>query len=522
MALGCEFRSGSDTEVLLAAYATWGSRCLDRLNGMWAFAIYDKRRKLIFAARDRFGIKPFYYVLTERYFAFGSEICQLLPLLPAVSANSSVVRDYLLTGVRTQTYETFFERVSALLPGYWLEYDINTDHCSTSRYYNLLHRVATGPASGSEGDAISKVRMLIEDSVRIRLRSDVRVGTCLSGGVDSSTIALIAAKMHRNCSANAFTAITAVSEDEGNDESKYAARVVEAGDLAWIRVRPDYDAFRRLLPQVIRHQEEPFSTPSICMQAFVMKAARENGVAVLLDGQGADEAFLGYDKYYATYASTLLQHGGPLGAAAGMKAILRNNDNMSTRRLAAYLVFALLPGLRRQHYRSRSSYVTQRRMPDWIGQLAASCHDSQKLQALEIESTTLPSLLRFEDKNSMAFSIEARLPFLDYRLVEHALSISPELKIYDGWTKWPLRQAMKDILPADIAWRRRKIGFEAPTELWLSRYQESMIEAVRGSKLIARFCDTEKLARKFVDLDRNHQWRLYGIAEWESTFNIGI
>jgi asparagine synthase (glutamine-hydrolysing) len=204
-----------------------------------------------------------------------------------------------------------------------------------------------------------------------------------------------------------------------------------------------------------------------------------------------------------------------------MRAATRCNADMTPPRLAAYLAFHLVPGLRRQYYRMRSGYMKLHPMPNWISDFATGCRDVRQLQALEIGETMLPELLRYEDRNSMAFSIETRLPFLDYRLVEHAVSLALSLKMRDGWTKWPLRQALSNILPPEIAWRRRKIGFAAPTDLWLSHHQKIMTDAVQASALLARLCNMERLMRSFPHLDRNHQWRLYSVAAWETAFCVG-
>jgi asparagine synthase (glutamine-hydrolysing) len=519
-AMGQVFHSDCDTEVILAAYAAWGQDCLDRFNGMWAFAIHDRVRGVVFAARDRFGVKPFHYILTDQCFAFGSEISQLLPLLPAVTVNCGMLSDYLLTGVRTPTADTFFDRVHMLPAGHLLEYDVAEDSYRIQQFYNLLDHVTTEPES--DAAALTKVPALLEDAVRLRLRSDVPVGTCLSGGVDSSSIALIAARLNRTASSSAFSAVTAVSEQERDNEEHYAEEVVRAGGLHWVRTRPEYHDFRRLVPLVIRHQEEPFATPSICMQAFVMQAARENGVVVLLDGQGADEVLLGYNRYYACYAMTLWRQNGPLAALSGMRAATRCSEDMTPPRLAAYLAFHLIPGLRREYYRLRAGYLKSHAMPTWINDFATGCRDSRSLQALEIGQTMLPELLRYEDRNSMAFSIETRLPFLDYRLVEYAVGLALSLKMRDGWTKWVLRQALSDTLPPGIGWRRRKIGFAAPTDLWMPCHQTTMIETVRDSTLLSRFCSMERLMRHFPHLDRNHQWRLYSVAAWEAAFCVGV
>jgi asparagine synthase (glutamine-hydrolysing) len=195
---------------------------------------------------------------------------------------------------------------------------------------------------------------------------------------------------------------------------------------------------------------------------------------------------------------------------------------MSLWRQAAYATLILLPDARTLYYRMRSRYAAGRPSPAWVQDMALASRDVRELQALEIETTTLPSLLRFEDKNSMSFSIETRLPFLDYRVVEYAIRLPVELKIRQGWTKWLLRQAMADVLPRDIAWRRNKIGFAAPTEIWVSRHLDIMTEKVKGSALIARFCDMSRLMQLYRKLSPNHQWRLFSLALWEEEFSVGV
>jgi asparagine synthase (glutamine-hydrolysing) len=244
---------------------------------------------------------------------------------------------------------------------------------------------------------------------------------------------------------------------------------------------------------------------------------------VLLDGQGGDETLLGYDRYYPAYCITLWRERGALGVLGGAMASMRSNANMMPWRFAAFLFFGLLPAARYLYYRHRSSYLAAPPpLPEWISQFASASLDVRRLQMLDVETLGLPPLLRYEDKNSMAFSIEARLPFLDYRLVEMAITLAPQLKMRDGWTKWILRQAMSDLLPHDIAWRRNKIGFAAPTDIWLARHMDVMVEKVRASPLIGRFCALDRLMRQFAGLDRNSQWRLYSLAMWEEVFGVRV
>ena len=519
-ALGHPFRSHSDTEVLLAAYAAWGPDCLTRMNGMWSFALHDTDRDLIFAARDRFGEKPFHYVRTDDCFAFGSEIRQLLPLLGTVAANPAVVSEYLLAGVPLQSAETFFSGVLNLAAGHYLIHDLKSDRCTIHRYYDLAGRLSgVGERDGPE--AVDEFRRVFEDSIRLRLRSDVRVGTCLSGGLDSSSVSLLAARLNGAGSGAPFSAITAISEDPANSEEAYAEEVVRAGGLNWVRTRPDYEDFRDTLPAVIRQQEEPFTSPSVCMQSFVMRAARENGIVVLLDGQGADEILLGYDRYYCAYGLAVWRQQGAREALRWQRQMVRNNVNMTSLRFAALAVRDLSPALRYLHYLGRSRHLSPRPpMPDWVRQYARACLDLRSLQTLEVENTGLPPLLRFEDKNAMAHSIETRLPFLDHRLVEHSIALASALKMRDGWSKWVVRRSMMDVLPENIAWRRNKIGFAAPDAMWLSRHAGVMERMVEASPLVGRFCDRNRVREGYRRLDRAGQWRLYCLALWEEQFGV--
>ncbi len=520
-ALGFRFRGRADAEVVVAAYAAWGSACLSRFNGVWAFAIHDRDEDIIFAARDRFGVKPFYWVLTETCFAFGSEIRQLLPLLPAVRANQRVVSDFLLTGALVEAKETFFDGVMALLPGHSFSYNVGVNHFVIERYYNLLERINDGDRR-PEHEAIRDFRLLFEDSVRLRLRSDLRVGSCLSGGLDSSSVALIAARMYHTVSKDRHTAITAISEDPGNSEETYAGEVARAGSLEWIKTRPTYDDFLGLLPTVVRHQEEPFGSPSVCMQAAVMLAARQNGISVLLDGQGAD-GLLGGSHFYPAFCITTWREEGPRKMLREVRQILRDDPSMSLWSFAAYCAFALIPSVRYLYYRRRSNYMARHpAMPEWIGQFALACRDLRQVQALELETTALPSLLHYLDRNSMTYSIPVRLPFLDYRLVETSIAMQPGLKMGKGWTKWALRQALSDVLPHNIAWRRDKIAFEAPTEKWLCRHIDIMTEKLRSSPLIRRFCDLDRLLLSYPRLAENQQWKLYSLALWEQEFGVRV
>ena len=513
-ALGHVFHTASDTEVLLAAYIRWGTNCLERFNGMWAFAIHDERDNSLFCARDRFGVKPFYYVNTPAQFAFGSEIRQLLPLIEGAVADDELVREFLVCGLTDHTARTFFKGIEKLPPGHKMRVDVSTGQIEIARYYSL----SPGSTAAGADDAVQQLRDLLDDATRLRLRSDVRVGTCLSGGLDSSSVATLAARRHAASSNERFFAITAVSEQASNNEEAYAAQVAASAELNWLRTKPSYDDFASSAEAMLDVQEEPFAGPSIMMQYEVMKTARANGVTVLLDGQGGDETLLGYHRYYAAWLREHYRQDGLRGFVRAFKAAIE--AGIPARRMLMYLFGASSASLRATFYRWRYSFLRNPDLPDALRRFARTTRDPQAMQVLEITETNLPMLLRFEDKNSMRFGIETRLPFLDYRFVEFALRLPTRIKLNHGWTKWPLRAAVTDVLPAGICWRKDKIGFAAPDKLWLTRHSATMYDKVVASSLLLRYVDMPELKKRFHRLDLGMRWRLYCVALWGERFRV--
>ncbi|MEW9679304.1 asparagine synthase (glutamine-hydrolyzing) [Pseudomonas sp. TE50-2] len=518
-ALGYEFTSHTDTEVILSAYVEWGDACVTRFNGMWAFAIYDRARQRVFCSRDRFGVKPFYYVDDVGRFAFGSEIRQLLPLLTHVKANEALLQDFIITSAADHTDGTFFQDVNKLPAGHNLVLDLASGGFAIERYYELRQRDEYTALDDME--AVSLYRQRLVDAVAIRLRSDVPVATCLSGGLDSSAIATVASQMYAAQGSGSFRAITAISEQSSNDESSYAQKVVENSSLAWVKVKPSYEDFVATLEDVVVAQEEPFTSPSLTMQYFVMQAARRNGIPVLLDGQAQDELCLGYEKYYASHFLTTYKRHGLQATLRAMFNAWKNNSNMGPHRMAMYLVGGLFSGLRYRFYRHRHAYMKARSsVPEHLTNFSKACADEFKVQKLEVTSTNLPLLLRYEDKNSMHHGVEARLPFLDYRFAETVLSMPGALKIRDGWTKWLVRRAMDGLMPDAITWRKNKLGFEAPEDMWLARHQDDMQKVVLSCDLLKTVCDMGKLARRYHRLDKRSRWRLYSVALWARSFGV--
>lgn len=517
--LGHHFRSNSDTEVILSAYLEWGEACVSRFNGMWAFAIHDVRAGTVFCSRDRFGVKPFYYLDTTSGFYFSSEIRQLLPWCRRVEANVELITDFLLTSLADHTDETFFHGVVKLPAGHNLTYRLSDHRYDIRRYYELRRddSLRTLPTD----DAIELYRSRLQDSVRLRLRADVPVGTCLSGGLDSSTVAVLAAPIYETASGKPFSAITAVSEQESNNEASYAQMVVEHSQLNWLQIRPSFCDFLDSLPAVVRAQEEPFGSTSLTMQYFVMKEARKYGIPVLLDGQGGDETLLGYPKYYGSYLVAALRDQGVAGFLGALKAAGANNSKMTLTNALFFLFGGLVAPARYLVYLARHQYLSKRpAYPRHLADFARASWDDFELQKLEITRTNLPVLLRYEDKNSMAHSIETRLPFLDYRVVETALSLPGNCKIKDGWSKWVLRKAMDGKMPNDITWRKNKFGFEAPENIWMKGHLPEMKAMLLRSPLILDLARKSEIEKKFERLNLRSQWRLYSIALWEKEFGV--
>lgn len=517
--LGYAFHSQSDTEVILAAYQQWGEACVGLFNGMWAFAIHDVRRNIIFCSRDRFGVKPFYFTDSADSFVFGSEIKQLLEFLPARRENREVLLDFLLTGISDRISDTFFQGVHQLPGGHNLHYDLDKNNYSIQRYYSIEFNPDNETLNQEEAE--TAFRKALTDGVALRLRSDVKVGTCLSGGLDSSSIAMLAAKMYRDKTGEAFCAITAASTQANNDESSFAKIVAEHGQMEWIKITPTYEEFTQNLERIVTVQEEPFGGPSIVMQYFVMKAARDNGIPVLLDGQGGDETLLGYAHYHGAYLAFVFRRD---GWRAAVRA-LRDSGSQSSHGMLAilkYLASSASASRRYRFYQWRHRYLKHSHpMPEGLADLMKASLDLQQLQKLEITHTNLPILLRYEDKNSMAHSVETRLPFLDYRTLELALSLPGKFKIRDGWTKWILRKVMEAKIPDSIIWRKNKLGFEAPESEWLAQHAAVMRRSILASPLLADLCDMTKIDSMFSAMNLQTQWRLYSIALWETAYGIG-
>lgn len=512
-AFGYSFKSKSDTEVILAAYDKWGDDCVSRFNGMWAFAIHDKKKNLVFCSRDRFGVKPFYYVDLKDYFKFGSEIKQFLKPGGPNKANKDLIAHFLFTGMHDHESRTFFEGIFKLSPSHNLIFNLTEKTFEIKSYYQILKV----QLKESYEDRLTS-------AIKLRLRSDVKIGTCLSGGLDSSTIAAIASKLYHKDSSEKFNAIHAKSIESATDESNYAIQVANHSQLNLHIIEPQPEDFKKYFDEVIYTQEEPFGSPSIYLQYFVMKKAREIDCKVMLDGQGGDETLLGYERYYAPAFASFLKENGILFALKEILLSRKNNTKMGFLNIAKYIAGTFLINIRASYLRKKYKFLIPSSIPKdypYWKTIKKNALNIFKLQTEELYSTNLQALLRYEDKNSMRHGIETRLPFIDYKSVECALNLPTSEKIYNGWTKFVLRKISVKHLPNNVAWRKNKLGFNAPDKSWLNGIESFAIEEIQKSKILDEFLDKEKL-RTLPWSNLQMTWRLINIASWERVYNVSL
>lgn len=490
---GHRFVSETDTEVLLAAYSEYGASVLERLDGMFAFAIWDDKERTLFCARDRFGEKPFFYhYVPNRIFAFASEIKSLFAFGAPRQINNRMLFNYLAYDVIENPrvkVETFFEGISKLEAAHCILID-GRGRLTKRRYWRLPEIHVDQEISFEE--ACERFRELFNQSVERRLRSDVPVGTSLSGGLDSSSVLCTISKL-LNGTGHGQKTFSARFHGSTLDEGDFMKLAAEAAGARQYFAWPDARTLLKEIDKVFYHQEEPFGGASILAQWEVMKLARNEQVTVLLDGQGADETLGGYVHYFRPlflelYLSDRVQFREEVRAYEGLH---KRNFGVDTR----FRWEATRPGLLRWMGKARRRLSR----PDYLEHLhpgfaAAyktepppfqSYNDLNETLKHSTEGYGLEKLLRFADRNSMAFSREVRLPFLNHELVEFLFTLPASYKISGGWTKRILRHAMEPILPMEITRRVDKLGFDPPQREWLNEPEiRELIEACK-SRLVS-------------------------------------
>jgi asparagine synthase (glutamine-hydrolysing) len=543
-ARGEVFTTSSDTEVLLRAFMIWGEAALERLRGMFAFVLWDAQDKVLFAARDRFGIKPLYVVATPRGVAFASEIKQLLGLEGAERRmNLARVHDFLAAGMSDHTDETMFRGVMQLRGGECLKIEAGRGRLDPviSRWYRIPDYSG---ASLDENQAGARFKELLLDAVRLHLRSDVAVGSCLSGGLDSSSIVcLVADLLDSRHGGPKLNTVSACYSEKAVDEKPFMDLVVGQATVTPHFVFPRAENVFQLASDIVWHQDEPFGSTSIFAQWCVFEEARRVGVKVMLDGQGADEQLAGYHPGYAYHLARLLMHGRLMAFAQ----TLRERSVVHGAPMLGEGLRALMPLLPD----GLSAYVLRQRQillgRNWLGAdftrtngrsgaLRAATGrlglppvaDLATLCLAMTFTSNLPMLLHWEDRSSMAHSIEARVPFLDHPLVEFSLALGNEHKMRGATTKSVLRHAMSGVLPDAIRDRRDKLGFATPEEIWfrgpLRGEVEDGIEAsLRRYPDLFEAAATRSLARDMLDGRRPFDfklWRIISLGLWGERFGV--
>jgi len=469
---GHRFHSQSDTEVILHAYEEWGVGCLQKFNGMWAFALWDERSQRLFCARDRFGIKPLYYTQAGGSFLFASEIKALLAH-PDVGRepDDETLRTYLAWGVQDHSEKTMFSGISQLLPAHWMM--VTSDGPQAPfRYWEV--QVSPRVTSGEgDKDVAARLSGILRSATSIHLRSDVAVGTCLSGGIDSSTLTVFINDIIRSEAPASVGArqktFSVVFSDKRFDESRYIDDVVAATGVDAHKTEPSPEKLWDDIDRLVYMQDEPFGSLSIYAQYCVMRLAREQ-VKVVLDGQGADELLAGYLAYQGSYLRGLigsLRWGTALREIAGS---LRHHGGFFRSALRQLIVRRGRRGLLK---------FTAPAIDRYGGSLP-------EVLSRELTSTNLPALLHYEDRNSMAFSIESRVPYLDYRFVEYVASLPLDQKIRRGVTKISLRNAIRGIVPESIRCRMDKMGFVTPEEVWMKEDLRPFVLEVLSSNAFSK------------------------------------
>ena len=508
---GHRFSTGTDAETVVHSYEEWGTSCLSKLNGMFAFVLWDVRKQVLWLVRDHFGIKPLYYYRNPKFFIFASEIKPLLNY-PGVSyaPNENVIRQYLETGLVDASEETFFAGINRLMPAQHMTID-REGNLKTETYWKPS---ISGTVNGSPSPAeIQGIRDAFLDAISRQIISDVSVGTCLSGGIDSSSIVCAIKKLYprgAKSTGDRVRTFSSVFPGLPIDESQYISEVCNETHSASDLVTPTAEEFWSDLEELVKCQEEPFISPSVYAQWRVMKLAKEHGLTVMLDGQGGDELLAGYTHYYPDYLMTLKKkHQYETLFSEIIRSFRINWPFMRTylKRLFGEHADGNKDGSGPRSYESRVRAGTLE-------------------HTLELDLTTisLPALLRYEDKNSMYYSLEARVPFLDRVFFDVVAPLPLSHKLRNGVTKYVFRLAMKDVLPERVRTRKNKIGFEIPEKKWIEQDLRGKLSSffegdLHGKKYYDYRTVRELMTRtRFTEDGTRKIWRILNLEIWFRLF----
>jgi asparagine synthase (glutamine-hydrolysing) len=499
LAKGHFFKTQSDTEIILAAYHEWNDECLQHFDGMFAIAIYDKLSNSIFCARDRFGEKPFYYAFDENgALVFASEMKALWAYGIKRNAREDMLFNFLahdLVENPLDQRDTFFQNI----------YKLKAAHCFNYVGGTLINQVKYWEINKNESqffeekELTNKFLELFHTSIERRMRSDVALGSSLSGGLDSSSIVALVGKF-----TNTNHTFSARFPGFKKDEGEFIDHIVRKFNTKHHNIIVDEEKLVNELDKLIWHQEEPFQTGSIFAQYCVYEEARKSNITVMLDGQGADEYLGGYEKDFNPYLKELYKRGdktlfsnfrSQIRENHGFEISFGNKDKFGVISPKLYSGMASLKHLIKPVTFNgiNSDFAKGNRMNPF-----SDFNDLKSTLAYEMQNQGLEKLLKFADRNSMAHSVEVRLPFLYHKLVEFIFSLDSSLLLQHGWSKAILRNAMQHVLPQEIVRRKDKVGFEAPSEQWMS--SQKMVETFNESK---RYMENNK----YLKCDYQSKWK---------------
>lgn len=491
--MGHAFHTEGDTEVLAAAYAAWGEACLEQLDGMFAFAIWDEEERQLFAGRDRFGEKPFYYHYdaAQQRLLFASEIKGMLAAGMDASVNHALLYNYLTLGHTKQVAwpeHTFYQHIFQLPPAHFITMKAGEAPVQ-ARYFDLDKETMN---RDDESTVKQQFHQLLTRAVETRLRADLPCGTSLSGGIDSSAIAALCHQLGGKTFAH--RAFSAVFPGFEKDESAFIDEAARSCELESFTTTPDARSFADNLHNLVRCQDEPFGSASVFAQWCVYRLAKEHGVTVLLDGQGADEVLGGYTRYTHWFLQEQMRSEGWAATNGNAHAFQQHGflEQWDWRNRVA----AAFPTLAAMRLRSRAIREQQqnpyiqadyrRSHADADGIFKPTVEKLNDIQYHDLMVMGLEELLRYADRNAMAHSREVRLPFLQHQLVQYVLSTSSTYRFRNGYSKWILRDSVKQLLPKVLVWRSGKTGFEPPQKIWMqdTAVRELVVEGRK--KLVAQ------------------------------------
>jgi asparagine synthase (glutamine-hydrolysing) len=510
-ARGYVFRTHTDTEVIMAAYDCWGVECQNKFNGMWSFVIVDKNKNRIFISRDRFGIKPLYYYKDEEYFIFASEIKALLEhnVVPRC-INKDVCLDFIKNGDKQYTRETIFSNIFRFQFGAYIEEDIDVflqGELKEKTYWTLNINTENEVFSQEKASRYARnYYAILKDAVKIRLRSDVKVGSALSGGLDSSSIVYIISNELKELSSDGglqetFSSVYKSNEVKHCDESHLIEKLAGHLNVKSNVIEPNVNDIIEEHRKFIYYLDTPPDN-TLMSSWHTYRLVRQKGVTVTLDGQGADEQLAGYLAY-----------------------VMRHSFSMNIAEFVSYArSFIAIPGINKYLFVGfvisiLKTVIGKKHTKSILDYFAPSLRFNYCLNTILADDLkhALVNLFHYADRGSMAFSVESRMPFMDYRLVEFLAGVPACYKIHSGFTKYLARIAFDNKLPADIVWRKDKMGWPIPEDYWFNGPLKNILEnTIQTSALFDKI--SYKIDKKMDELSLKQKIRLFNLATWHAIF----